>query len=149
MARIPNPVKTTKDGVEIISSVDKAQFTLTELIRAANRAVGAHLRKVMLREVRKLPRMKRSKRPGRAFQYWARRRETDLIIGSKHETWYGADQEIGTRNQPKRGIIKNAVLKEVDNIRTIQGQYLSAIENDNKAMALIDTEEEGKNDEND
>ncbi|WP_209121512.1 hypothetical protein [Alkalihalobacillus sp. BA299] len=149
MARIPNPVRTRKDGVEIVSNVDRAQFTIHELIRAANRAVGGHLRKRMMREARKMQGMKRNRRVGRAFQYWARRRETDLIIGSKHNTWYGAEQELGTRGQPKRAIIKDTVMAEVNEIRKIQGAFLSAIEDDNRARGLIDTEDEGKNDEND
>lgn len=149
IARIPNPVRTRKDGVEIVSSVDKAQFTMHELIRAANRATGAHLRRRMLREVRKMPGMRRNRRAGRAFQYWARRRETDLIIGSKHNTWYGADQELGNKNQPKRGIIRGTVMAEIDEIRKIQGQFISAIEDDNKARALIDEDNEGDNNEND
>ncbi|MGJ9381805.1 hypothetical protein [Salipaludibacillus sp. CF4.18] len=149
MARIPNPVRTRKDGVEIVSSVDKAQFTLHELIRAANRATGAHLRRKMLKEARKMPGMRRNRRLGKAFQYWARRRETDLVIGSKHNTWYGADQELGTSSQPKRGIIRSTVMAETENIRKIQGQFISAIEDDNRARAAIDTDNEGDNNEND
>ncbi|WP_416149502.1 hypothetical protein ACM26V_00435 [Salipaludibacillus sp. HK11] len=149
MARIPNPVRTRKDGVEVVSSVDKAKFTLHELIRAANRATGAHLRRRMLREARKMPGMRKNRRLGAAFQYWARRRETDLVIGSKHGTWYGSGQELGTKNQPKRGIIRSTVMAETDAIRKIQGQFISAIEDDNRARAEIDTENEGDNDEND
>lgn len=37
---LPKAVKITKDGVEIISNVDRIQYTLKELERAALRDVG-------------------------------------------------------------------------------------------------------------
>ncbi|MBU9724126.1 MULTISPECIES: hypothetical protein [Bacillaceae] len=149
MARIPRTVKIKKDGVEFTSNVDKANFLIHELIRAALMDVAKLLRRRLLQKARKMPGMRRNRRLGKAFQYWVRRRETDLIFGSKHDTWYGADQELGTRNQPARGLIKGTVMENMDDIRRIQGQYLSAIEAENKAIGLIDPDNEGDNDEND
>src|SRR5690625_4464599 len=102
-------------------------------------------------EARKLPGMRRrrrryrsrqrSRRPYRSNQYWVRRRETDVQSGCKHDTWYGVEQELGTNNQPARNILRNAVYNNIDEIRRIQGQYLSAIEDENRAIGLISEEE--------
>lgn len=142
MARIPSPIKIKKNGVEYISNVERAKYTLHELIRAALKDVARLIRRRMLNKARKLPGMRRGKRIPRAFQYWIRRRETDLLIGIKHDTWYGVEQELGTSNQPKRSILRDTVFENVNEIRKIQGKYLSAIEEENRALGLIDEEEE-------
>lgn len=138
--------KIKKDGVEFISNVDRAQYTLTELQRAALRDTAKFVRKRMLEQLKKLRGMRRSRRLYNSTQYWVRRRETDLIIGFKHYTWYGAHGEIGKRNQPTRNILRDTVYNNIDQIRLIQGQYLSAIENDNRARGLIDEREAVPND---
>lgn len=146
---LPRATKITKDGVEIISKVDRAQYTISELSRAALLDTGRLLRKRMLPDAKKQPGMRRSKRPLGAFQYWCRRRETDLIVGSKHNTWYGAEQELGSNRQPKRGIIKGTVMANLDDIRKIQAQYLSAVENEGRAAGMMQPNEEGGNDTSD
>lgn len=133
--------KVKKDGVEFISSVDRAQYTIQELSRAALRDVAKLIRKRMVQKLKKLPGMKRSKRIYKSTQYWVRKRETDLQIGFKHDTWYGVHQELGDRNQPARHILRGTVMENLDEIRRIEGQYLSAIEDENKALGLIDEKE--------
>jgi len=133
--------KVKKDGVEFISSVDRIQYTIEELSRAALRDVAKLVRKRMVQKLKKLPGMKRSKRIYNSTQYWVRKRETDLQIGFKHDTWYGVHQELGDRNQPARHILRGTVMENIDEIRKIEGQYLSAIEDENKALALIDEKE--------
>jgi len=130
--------RVSKDGVNFVDNVDRANYTITELSRAALRDTAKLVRKRAVDEVRKLPGMRRSRRPYRSTQYWVRRRETDLQVGFKHGTWYGVDQELGTEGQPARNILRNSVYDNVDEIRRIQGQYLSAIENENRAQGLID-----------
>ena len=83
-------------------------------------------------------------------QYWVRKRETDLQIGFKHDTWYGVLQELGTKGQPARHILRGTVMENLDDIRRVQGRYLSAIENENVAMGLVDLDGEpyyGEDDE--
>lgn len=133
--------KIKKDGIEFISNVDRAQYTIQELSRAALRDVAKLTRKRMVQKLKKLPGMKRSKRIYNSTQYWVRKRETDLQIGFKHDTWYGVHQELGDRNQPARHILRGTVMESIDEIRKIEGQYLSAIEDENKALALIDEKE--------
>lgn len=133
--------KIKKDGIEFISNVDRAQYTIQELSRAALRDVAKLTRKRMVQKLKKLPGMKRSKRIYNSTQYWVRKRETDLQIGFKHDTWYGVHQELGDRNQPARHVLRGTVMENLDEIRKIEGQYLSAIEDENKALALIDEKE--------
>ncbi len=142
---IPKAVKVKKNGVEFISSVDRAKYLITELNRAALREVGNLVRRRALDEVRKMKGFRRGKRPLKAFQFWVRRREGNLQVGIKHDTWYGVKQELGTSKQPRRAILTNAVMQNIDDIRRIEGAYLSTIENENKALGLINEEDEGDN----
>ena len=140
-------VKIKKSGIEYTSSVDRAAYLISELARAALRDTGRFIRNRSLDKARKLPGMRRGRRPPNAFQYWVRKRETDLQVGIKHNTWYGAEQELGTNNQPKRAILTTTTEENIDDIRRIQGQYLSAIEKENIALGLIDENNEGENNE--
>lgn len=142
---MPMPKSVTrvkKNGVKYISNVDRAQYTIKELSRAALKDVAKLVRRRMLDKARKMPGMRKGKRISNAFQYWVRKRETDLIVGIKHDTWYGVEQELGTNNQPKRSILRDTVYENISEIRVIQGKYLSAIENENRALGLINEEEE-------
>lgn len=134
-------IKIKKDGVEFVSNVDRAKYTITELSRAALRDTGKFIRKRTIEKLKNLPGMRRSRRLYSSTQYWVRKRETDLLIGYKHDTWYGALGEIGLKRQPQRNILKDTVYENIDQIRIIQGQYLSAVENENRALGLIDESE--------
>lgn len=133
-------VKIKKDGVELTSNVDRVKFTMQELCRAALRDTAKLIRKRMVEKLRQLPGMRKSKRIYNSTQYWVRKRETDLQIGFKHDTWYGVLQELGSKNQPKRSILRDTVYENIDEIQRIQGAYLSAIEDENRALGLIDEE---------
>jgi len=138
---LPKSVTKVKNGkVEYTSSVDRVKYTLNELCRAGLRDVAKFLRKKIIEKLRTLPGMKRNKRIYNSSQYWVRKREADLQIGFKHDTWYGVLQELGGKNQPKRGILRDTAFENIDNIRRIEGKYLSAIEDENKAIGLIDEE---------
>ncbi len=141
MAMPRSVTKVTKDGVEFTSNVDRVQYTITELKRAALRDVAKFIRKRLIQKYKLLPGMKRSKRVSRSTQYWVRRREGDLVIGHKHDTWYGARSELGSHGQPARNILRETVFENIDQIQIIQGQYLSAVEDENRARVLISEEE--------
>lgn len=49
----------------------------------------------------------------------------------KHDTWYGTWAELGDKSQPKRGILRDTAFEHVDEIQTIQAQYLSALNEKN------------------
>lgn len=138
-------VRFNKNGVKYISSVDKAQYLITELTRAALRDVGKYIARVCNSEAMKLPGLKKSRRvrgKSSAFQYWVRKREGDLQVGIKHGTWYGADQELGASNQPKRGILRNSVYNNISTIVEIESKYLSALESEAKALRHIESEDD-------
>ena len=135
-------------GVTFTSSVDRVQYTINELSRAALRDTAKMLRKKMIIKLKELPGMKRSKRIYRITQVWVRKKEADLQIGfgnSKKgltgETWYGILQELGTKNQPKRGILRDTVFENIGEIRNIQAQYISAIDDEQRALRLINETE--------
>ena len=138
MALPKSVMKINKDGVTFVSNVDRVQYTIQELSRAALRDSARFVRRKMTDRLRALPGMRRNRRIYRSTQFWIRRRETDLLIGFKHDSWYGARSELGTHGQPARGILRASVYENIDQIRIIQGQYLSAIEDENKAIGLID-----------
>ena len=141
---IPKSVtKVTKDGVTFKSNVDAVNYTIKELTRAALRDTAKLVRKRMIQKLKLLPGMKRSKRVYKSTQYWNRSRSQDLQIGFKHSTWYGVHQELGTSQQPKRGILRETVYENIDQIQKIQAQYLSGLSQENPSLAGT-TEEEYK-----
>lgn len=137
-------VKINKNGVTYTSSVDRAAYTIRELTRAALRDVGRYLARMMNAEAMKLHGLKKSRRvrgKSSAFQFWVRKQETDLQVGIKHDTWYGVDQELGTGKMPKLGILYNTTNDNIPKIVEIESQYLSALEDEARALALISEEE--------
>ena len=134
---VPSVVKFKKDGVEYTSKVDRTKYLLSELIRAALKDTGRYVCRMTRKQIRK-----RTGRLSKNTQYWVRRKSQDLQVGFKPGGWYGMYQELGTEKQPKIGALKNAVMLNLDEIRRIQGQYLSVIEDENRAMNLIDEAEE-------
>ena len=138
-------IKFSKGGIVYTSSVDRAQYTIQELTRAALRDVGKYICRMCNRAAMRRHGMRKSKRVrGRtsAFQYWVRKDECDLLVGIKHDTWYGTDQELGTKNQPKRGILRNTTYDNIPQIIEIESKYLSALESEVKALAMIESEKD-------
>ena len=140
-------VRFRKNGVEYTSSVDFASYTIVELTRAALRDVGKYLARTANSAAMKLPGLKKSRRVrGRSstFLYnvpWAKTGLPHLEVGVKHGTWYGEQQELGTSNQPKRQILRNAAHDNIAQIIEIESKYLSALEDEAKALRLISEKE--------
>lgn len=140
-------VKINKDGVQYTSSVDRASYTILELTRAALRDVGKFIARTANSAAMNLPGLKKSRRVrGRSstFLYnvpWAQTGLPHLEVGVKHGTWYGEQQELGTSNQPKRQILRNSAHDNIAQIIEIESQYLSALEDDAKALSLISEKE--------
>lgn len=140
-------VRFKKGGVEYTSRVDFACYTIVELSRAAMRDVGKFIARKANEAAMKLPGLKKSRRVrGRTstFLYnvpWAKTGLPHLEVGVTHDTWYGEDQELGTSSQPKRQILRNAANDNIAQIIEIESQYLSALEDEAKALSLISEEE--------
>lgn len=141
MAMPRSIIRVNKNGIKYISNVDRAKYTIRELMRGALRDIGKLLRRRMLDKARKMPGMRRGRRIPNAFQYWNRRRELDLQVGIKHDTWYGVEQELGTHNQPKRSIVRETAYEHINDMRIIAGKYIKEIENDNIRNGLINESE--------
>lgn len=131
-------VKIKKDGVEYISNCDRVQYTLHELIRAALRDVG----KLICRRTREKIK-KRTGKGAKNIQYWVRSKQKvpDLQVGLKPGGFYLGFQELGTRKHRKIGALSDATKEQIDEIQRITGEYLSAVEDENRAMGLISEEE--------
>lgn len=131
-------VKFDKDGVKYISSVDKTQYLMKELERAALRDVG----KFICRTFRKsyYSHFKRRRGGvGRYTQYWVRSKQphADLQVGVKPPAFYGGFEELGSSKQPKLGLLSAAVQENIQTIVEIESQYLSALESEAAALAKI------------
>ena len=146
---IPSPMKFKKDGVEFTSSVDRCNYTIRELTRAALRDVGRYVVRQCTRRARRLEGLGDTRYSQKRVQFWVREQEGDLLVGIHNvmknknpgETWYGMDQELGLNGQPKRAFLHDSVYENIRTIRDIEAQYLSAIEDEQQALALIDEEE--------
>ena len=146
---MPMPKSVTrqvgKSGLKIVDSVDKCMYTINELSRAALRDVGKYIVITTNKKAQTLPGMKKSKRvrgTTHGFQYWVRKNAglsdwPDLQVGAKHGTWYGEHQELGTNKMKKKGFLMASVSENISKIILIESQYLSALEDDAKALALI------------
>lgn len=140
--------KISRNGVEFVESVDRANYLITELTRAAMKDVARYVLKIVRANVRAISNQTRKMRyaPLR-YQYWVRKQECDLQLGIENTkfgadtAWWADQAELGTGNQPKRGFLRSAVYDNIDTIRKIEAQYLSAIEDELNAQSMIDEEE--------
>lgn len=143
---MPLPKYTTfsKDGFTFEDHSDRCMYTLKELIRGALRDVG----KYVCKETRKLIH-RRTGKLARNTQYWVKSKDDipSLEVGFKPSGWYGIFQEIGTVDIEKVGALSDSVEKNISTIIQIESQYLSALEDEAKALSLIDEGETISNDE--
>lgn len=142
--------KISKDGNVIYTqSVDRVNYTIRELTRAALRDVG----KFVCKQFRDsyYARFKRhSGRVGRFTQYWVKykQKNIELQVGIKPNGFYGGFQELGTSQTPKQALLTHAVQDNIAKIIEIESQYLSALEDEARALSLISEEDyEGGADE--
>ncbi len=133
---VPSAIKITKNGVQYINQVDRTKYMLKELVHAANKDVG----KYVTREAKKNM-TSRTGRGKKNTQYWARK-DGSLQVGYKPGGFYMGFEELGTSNHTKKEFLKNAVLQSKNEIRKIQGTYIKSIEDENKALGIIDESEE-------
>ena len=137
---LPKSITTvSKDGsVTYTQSVDRVNYTIRELTRAALRDVGKYVCK-QFRNAYYAKFKKHSGRVGKAAQYWVKYKQKDieLQVGIKPNGFYGGYQELGTSKTPKHALLTHAVQDNIATIVEIESQYLSALEDEAKALALI------------
>lgn len=127
-------IKTRKGQsyVEFTESVDFINYTMDELIRAALRDVGKYIVKITKKKIKK-----QTGRLEKNTQYWVRKKSCDLQVGFKPGGFYGMFQEFGTEKTPKIGALTSSVQENIDTIRNIEAQYLSALSSESRASGLI------------
>ena len=69
--------------------------------------------------------------------------------GKPVQGFYAFFQEVGTSKQPRLGILTNTVEKNVATIVRIESQYLTALQDEADALALIDEKEESSEEDDD
>ena len=143
--------KINKDGVQFISSVDRVDYTIAELSKAALRDVAKVLRRIIKEDIAFYRGVLKSN-----VASWVRRDritgEIELQIGiysrkqsrkkNKTPVYHAHLLEFGTRNMPAQPFLTPAVTNNIKLIRDIQSKYLSAIENESKAIGLIEEGDE-------
>lgn len=141
---IPRSVtRVSSDGnVTYTQSVDRVNYTLRELTRAALRDVGRYVCK-QFRNSYYGTFKKRSGRIGKYTQYWVRHKQKDveLQVGMKPNAFYGGYQELGSSKTTKHALLTHAVQDNIATIIEIESQYLSALEDEARALSLISEEE--------
>ena len=144
----PSVTRINKNGVEFVESVDRANYLITELTRAAMKDVAKYVLRIVRGNVRGINSYTRkAKYAALRYQYWVRKKECDLQLGIENTArgantaWMADQAELGTNNQPKRGFLRAAVYDNIQMIRTIEAQYLSAIEDEMGAAAMCDESE--------
>lgn len=143
-------VKIKKDGVEYTSNVDRVNYTIRELTRAALRDVGKYICKTFRTSYYKTFRRKKG-RVGKYTQYWVKYKKQgapSLDVGLKPNGFYGGFQELGTSKTQKYGLLSHAVKDNIPKIIEIESKYLSGLENEARALAMISEQDyEGGADE--
>lgn len=146
-------VKINKNGVQYTSSVDKCQYLIFELTRAALRDVGKFCCRKFRDSYYKLFK-RRTGEAGKSVGFKVFSNENTkyprVQIGLKKAAkgFYSMYQEFGSSKTKRLGLLHKAVEGNVAEIVKIESQYLSALEDEATALALIDVAEmEGDADE--
>lgn len=145
-------VKFNKNGVQYTSSVDKASYYIFELTRAALRDVGRFVKRKFREEYYQVFR-RRTRQGPKAISYAVISSKTTnyprIEIGIKHSSpgnvvpgFYTYFHEVGTSKEKKYGLLTKVVQGNISKIVEIESQYLSALEDEARALALIESEDD-------
>lgn len=139
-------VKVKKNGVEYTSNVDACEYYLFELSRAALRDVAKFVR-AKWKENYYAHFKKHTGDAGRAISSvvlsGAKTKYPRVEIGLKQgkiDGFYAYFQEFGTSKTPKLGILTETVESNIAQIVEIESKYLSGLESEAAALALISSE---------
>lgn len=145
-------VKINKDGITYTSDVDKCEYYIFELSRAALRDVGKFVKKKFRenfyshfkRRTGNAPKATQCKVYSNKNTKYPRL-EMGLPMAKKGKEvpgFYSYFQEVGTSRTPKLGLFKKAVMDNISTIVEIESKYLSGLEDEAKALAMVDEEDE-------
>lgn len=140
-------VKVKKGNVEYTSNVDAAQYYIFELSRAALRDVGKFV-KAKFKEAFYEHFDKQTGNAGRATSAVVLSNKNTkyprVEIGLKKSQLkgiYGYEQEFGTSTVPRLGLLQSAVEDNIPKIIEIESKYLSGLEDEARALSMVDEEE--------
>lgn len=143
---IPKSItKVSKDGnVTFTSNINVFEYALDELIRGALRDVGKFVaKKYRLRFYQK--QSKQSGQVGKGTGYWVRKRELDLQVGiaKKGVGYWGGFFEVGSAENgiPKQNNLRNVVIENLNEIRTIESKYLKYLNADRPMLNGLSEED--------
>lgn len=141
---LPSAIKIKKDGVEYVNNIDACKYTIKELIRMALRDSCKLICRRTKQKIRK-----RTGKAAKNVQYWVRSKQEipDGLVGIKPGGFYLGFMELGTNKSPKRGYLRETTYEQIDEIKKIQAQYLSALNEENANIDSEDDYESGDNDE--
>lgn len=139
---LPKFTKTKRGNVEFIDNSERCNYSIDELTRAALRDVGKYVC-MKFRKSYYTTFKRRKGRVGKYTQYWVRSRQPqpNLQVGLKPNGFYGGFQELGTSQQKRLNLLQNAVKDNIAEIVNIESQYLSALEDEARALSLINEED--------
>ena len=145
---VPKSVtKINKNGVTYTSNVDACEYYIFELNRAALRDVAKFVKRTF-RDTFYQHFNKDTGNAGRATQ--------SIVLANKDTKYprveiglkknqlkgvYAYEQEFGTSKVPRLGLLTDAVESNVAKIIEIESKYLSALDDEAQALALIDESE--------
>ena len=139
-------VKVKKNGVDYTSNVDACEYYLFELSRAALRDVAKFVR-AKWKENYYAHFKKHTGDAGRAISSvvlsGAKTKYPRVEIGLKQgkiDGFYAYFQEFGTSKTPKLGILTETLESNIAQIVEIESKYLSGLESEAAALALISGE---------
>lgn len=129
-------IKMKKNNLTYTSNVDRVNYTMNELTRAALRDVGKFVcKKFKIAFYKNFK--KHSRKVAKYTQYWVRKRDKDLQVGIKPNAFYGGFQEFGTFKTERLGLLEKTVKENIPEIIEIESKYLNALEDEAKALKLI------------
>ena len=106
-----------------ISKVDKAKAKIQDKPDRVYNIIGQFLASEVRRKARK-----KTGRLKKSIQYWARKREKDLLIGSK--SFYAPAWELGNSQMSAEPFLLPTVEENIDTITTLTKQVYSELNND-------------------
>lgn len=121
-----------KSYVEFIDSVDHVNYTMNELINAALKDVGRYIVKVTKSKIKK-----KTGNLAKNTAYKVLKKKCCLKIGFKPKGFYGGFQELGTERIRKVGALSSTVEENIEIIKQIEAQYLTALNSETMAASLI------------
>ena len=162
---VPKSVtKINKNGITFKSDVDKANYFLYELSRAALRDVAKLIKKRFREKYYGTFRRVTGQAPkANAYNVYSKEhtKKPRVDIGFEHSSrkktvqgFYARFQELGTQNGKRskknssgvhmkaRGMLQDVIDSSVSDIVMIESQYLSGLEEEARALSMGGTEDE-------